>query len=79
MNPNKQLTIEETQELIKHKLFLLTDRHDEFKKIIDDSLKKSSYSIIRLIINTILSDLIYNKFEWEEEDHLSLISNECKL
>jgi len=75
----KPLSLAEIKPLLKYQLILLKDRQDEFVDLIDN-LKNNmdTVQMIPLGINVILSDLIYDKYEVEEEDQMSAMKDPCK-
>lgn len=73
------MKIEEIKPLLKYQLTLLKDKQYEFTELIDN-LKNNMETVqmIPLGINVILSDLIYEKYEIEEEDQMSAMKDPRK-
>lgn len=70
------MKIEDVKEIFKYQLKLLTDKQEEFTELIE-FLKgdMETMHLIPLGINVIITDLIYDKFEIEEEDTMAVMKN----
>ena len=79
MVATKPLTLPEIKPLLKYQLTLLNDKQGEFTDLIDNlKTNMETVQMIPLGINVILSDLIYEKYEVEEEDQMSAMKDPCK-
>ena len=79
LGSNKDLKIEDMKKVLRYQLALLTERQNEFTDLIDTlKVNPETAQMIPLAINVIITDLIYDKFEYEEEDQVNIMKDTSK-
>lgn len=71
LKSHKDVTMDQTKEIIKYQVQLLNDRPDFFQSIINKLRQNpENMQMIPMVLNTLLQDFIYEKFQIEEEDQM---------
>ncbi|CAD8101762.1 unnamed protein product [Paramecium primaurelia] len=74
----KEITFEMLKQIIKFQIQVLKQQPQELKQIIQNlSANQETQQLIPLAINTILGDLVYEKFQIEEEDMMKILQNQA--
>ncbi|CAD8182866.1 unnamed protein product [Paramecium pentaurelia] len=74
----KEITFDMLKKIINFQIQVLKQQPQELKQIIQNlSVNQETQQLIPLAINTILGDLVYEKFQIEEEDMMKILQNQA--
>ncbi|CAK59689.1 unnamed protein product (macronuclear) [Paramecium tetraurelia] len=78
ISSTKEITYEQLKKIINYQIQVLNQQPQELREIINNlSGNQETQQLIPLAINTILGDLVYEKFQIEEEDMMKMFQNQA--
>ena len=76
MESKNPITINQQKEMLKFQISILESRSDLFEGVVNQiKADPEKQQLLPLIMNTILQDEIFNKFETEEEDTIKVLND----